>query len=212
MQRLTTARLAGRVRSALVLGALGLASLLAGCHGVVSDGKAWFTRADAADAAPRLREGVWRGVSSLSSPCDVDERQPIAAWPDCAGAILVQKSDLIELSKDHGQLRRSSAPYVLAAGQPFILQIADSRGEHPQYEYLWVRVTGLDDQGRVVGLAGWRVLCDAPAANAPLYPGLAERDGDCTAGSVDALRAAAKASEADATSQAQVHWVRDGSK
>jgi hypothetical protein len=73
-------------------------------------------------------------------------------------------------------------------------------------------VTGLDDQSRVVGLSGWRVLWDAAPANSPLYPGLTERDGDCTAGSVDALRGAAKASEADAPSLAQVYWVRDGSK
>jgi hypothetical protein len=56
------------------------------------------------------------------------------------------------------------------------------------------------------------VLCDSPAAKSPLYPGLADRDGDCTAGGIDALRGAARASEADATSLAQVHWVRDGSR
>ncbi len=56
------------------------------------------------------------------------------------------------------------------------------------------------------------MLCDLPAAKSPLHPGLADRDGDCTAGGIDALRGAARASEADATSLAQVHWVRDGSR
>jgi hypothetical protein len=205
MKRLTTLRAA-----CLVLGALGLAWLLAGCNGVVSS-KPWLTETR---DAPRLREGVWFGSSSLSTPCAVDERQPIDAWPDCARPILVRKFDLVGLSKDNGRWRRTSARYVLAEGQPFILQIGASQSGKPQYEYEWVRVTGLDEQGRVTAFAGWRVLC-GPAksgSTASLYPGLREQDKDCTASSIDALRGAAKASQADATDAAQVHWVRDGAR
>lgn len=57
-------------------------------------------------------------------------------------------------------------------------------------------------------------LCSAirPLPSRRSHPGLADRDGDCTAGGIDALHGAARASEADATSLAQVHWVRDGSR
>jgi hypothetical protein len=204
-----TATGSGRRQPALGVAALALATLLAACHGVVSD-KPLLTRA--ADA-PTLRQGIWRGSSILSTPCDVDVRQPIAAWPDCAGAIIVGKSKLVELTRDHGRLKRTNVPYVLAAGQPLIVQLADSPGKNAQYEYLWVRVTSLDDEGRITGVAGWRVFCNSHAANAPLYPGLTDRDGDCTADSVGALRGAAKASsESDADSPAQLRWVRDGTK
>jgi hypothetical protein len=207
MKRLTTPK------AAVVLGGLALASLLAGCNVVVSD-KPWFTATGAA-SAPRLREGVWLGSSIFSTPCAVDERRPIEAWPDCARPTLVQKFGLIGLSKDSGRWQRTSYRYVLAEGQPFILQVGTSQNGKPGYVYDWVRVTGLDDQGRIIAFTAGPVLCggSATAGNASsLYPGLMKQDTDCTANSVGALQGAAKASDADATPTGQGHWVRDGAK
>jgi hypothetical protein len=200
------------VPAALVFGALGLAALLSACNGVVS-GKPWLARTDAAGAL-RLREGIWRGVPVIGPPCPVDERQPIDAWPDCASPIVVRRSELVELSKDKGRWRRTTVRYVLATGQPIMLQIGASQSGKSEYEYQWVRVTGLDDQGRLIAVAGWRVLCGPSGAGSqsPLYPGLTAQDADCTANSIGALWGAAKASEASATTLAQVHWVRDGSR
>jgi hypothetical protein len=206
MKRLTT------LRGGLVFGALWLALLLAACNVVVSN-KPWFTRADAADA-PRLREGVWLGSSPLSTPCSVDERQPIDAWPDCARPVLVRKFDLVQLSKDHGRWRQTRWPYVLAGGEPFILQVGATQSGKTVFLYEWLRVTGLDDQSRVVAYASWIVLCGSAGSGSTTssYPGLVKQDDDCTASSIAALRRAAKASDSDATEIAQAHWVRDGSR
>jgi hypothetical protein len=207
MMRLTTMKVAGLTRPALIAGVLALASLLAGCHGVVSS-KPWFARADA--SAPRLRDGVWRGVSSLTADCAVDEHQPIAAWPNCARPLIVRGGELVSPPDDKGH--RTSTRFVLADGQPLILQLRD-QGSPPSFEYEWIRVTGLDDQGRVVALAGWRILCGSTSASGPtLFPGLTQKDEDCTAASLDALHAAAKASQADITDPIQAHWVRDGER
>jgi hypothetical protein len=205
MRRLTTARAAGLVTPWLAL-------LLAACN-VVFSNKPWFTRADTADA-PRLREGVWLGSSSLSTPCSVDERQPIDAWPDCARPVLVRKFDLVELSKANGRWQQTRMRYVLAGGEPFILQVGATLSGKAEYLYEWVRVNALDDQGRVTSYAGWFVLCGSAGSGSTtsIYPGLVKQDDDCTASSIAALRGAAKASDADATDIAQAHWVRDGSQ
>ena len=203
MKRLTTPK------AAVVFGVLALASLLAGCNVVVSD-KPWFTATGAA-GAPRLREGVWLG----SSTCAVDERRPIDAWPDCARPALVQKFGLVGLSKDNGRWQRTSYRYVLADGQPFILQVGTRQNGKTVYLYDWVRVTGLDDQGRVIAFTAGPVLCGGSAtsgSSTSLYPGLVKQDTDCTASSVGALRGAAKASDAYATPTGQGHWVRDGAR
>jgi hypothetical protein len=201
-------------RSGGLFGALVLASLLAGCNVVVSD-RPWFT-ATGATGAPKLREGVWLGSSSFSTPCAVDERRPIEAWPDCARPTLVQKFGLIGLSKDSGRWQRTSYRYVLAGRQPLILQVGTSQKGKPGYVYDWVRVTGLDDQGRVIAFSAGPVFCGGSAATSgtstSLYPGLVKRDTDCTASSVGALRDAAKASDAYATPTGGGHWVRDGAR
>jgi hypothetical protein len=186
--------------------------LLAACNVVVSN-KPWFTQADAA-GAPRLREGVWLGSSPLTGPCAVDERQPIDAWPDCARPVLVRRSDLVQLSKDNGRWRQMRMPYVLAGGEPLILQVGATYAGKIGYVYEWVRVNRLDDQGRVIAYAGWFVLCSSAGSGGTTasYPGLVKQDDDCTASSIAALRSAAKASDSDATEMAQAHWVRDGSR
>jgi hypothetical protein len=120
---------------------------------------------------------------------------------------------LVGLSKDSGSWQRTSYRYVLADGQPFILQVGTSQNGKSVYVYDWLRVTRLDDQGRVVGFTGGPVFCGGSATSgnaSSLYPGLMKRDTDCTPSSVGALQGAAKASDADSTPTGEGHWVRDG--
>jgi len=195
------------------LGALTAALLLAGCNGVVS-ARPWFGDADSI-GAPRLREGVWRVVPQPGRrPCPVDEGRPLETWPDCAIGLVAGAHDLVH----PGAKSRERWPYVIAAGAPPLLQIADAESRGKRLYYLWVRPVRLDAQGRSVTIKGWRVQCEPPPATAPpgaeaLYAGLAATGDDCTAGSAAALRAAARSTEADDTSDVfEAHWVRDGSR
>jgi len=89
-----------------------------------------------------------------------------------------------------------------------------------------VRPTLHDDQGRITAFSFWPILCGPPppkkgkddlglsGTEHPL-PGLTMQDNntDCTTDSKDALRGAARASEAWADKPlAQAHWVRDGDR
>lgn len=92
------------------------------------------------------------------------------------------------------------------------------------YGYAGLRPTRFDDQGRITGFTSWPVQCGPPppvdknGASAAMgtlqpLPGMEMKPGDaiCTTGSKDALRDAAKASEAWADQPpAQSYWLRDG--
>jgi hypothetical protein len=192
--------------------------ILAGCSGVVSSDP-WFAAADAA-GAPRLREGVWRLESDPANACNVHENRPLETWPSCASGMVVRPFDLLGLSKSAGGWKWDTAPYLIAAGAPPVMQLADSEPASASYEYLWVRPVRFDDQNRAVAIRGWRVLCGPPAPSPPpagakptFYPGLTVASGGCAADSVGSLRAAAKSTETDyATDVFEAHWVRDGNR
>ena len=92
--------------------------------------------------------------------------------------------------------------------------------------YVGVRPTRFDSEGRIVALVAWPVLCGPPppkdakgedVALGTLHPfeGMEMKPGEpfCTTGSVEALRAAAKASEAYADKPMhESHWLRDGER
>jgi hypothetical protein len=200
-----------------VLGAATLATIamLAGCSGVVSS-TPWYSRADA-QAAPQLRDGVWRITSRSQSPCKVRESAPLQRWPSCASAIVVRKLELRALSDTKAGWKWSEAAYILAGDAPTIVQITDVVGGKTSYEYAWARATKRDDQQRVIAIQGWRVLCGPPtpaaSAQAPLYPGLTNDKGDCDAASPDAIRQAALTTEADYPDRRfEAHWIRDGER
>jgi hypothetical protein len=94
------------------------------------------------------------------------------------------------------------------------------------YGYAAVRPTKLDSEGRIVAFTLWPVQCGppppkdkdgndvAPATLHPL-PGMVMGKGDavCTTASVDALRGAAKASEAWAARPLrESRWIRDAER
>lgn len=210
-----------RARSVACCMAVALAALaLAGCNGVVSK-TPWFGPADAA-GAPRLREGVWRIAQPADKPCAAfDEARPLEAWPDCAMGLAVTRTQIKAVRRgDDGKVGWDVYAYVLAAGDPPVLQLQDVSGDAPGYLFVWLRPTKLAADGRVVELRGWRVLCGPPApaggqsgAPASLYPGLTSTNGDCTAASRDALMAAAKASQRDdPTDFTDIRWLRAGDR
>ena len=92
------------------------------------------------------------------------------------------------------------------------------------YAYAGVRPTRFDAQGRIVAFKLWPVLCGPPppkdangadVAPATLHPyaGLEMKPGDtdCTSQSPDAVRAAARTSEAG-SQPSEAHWIRDGDR
>jgi hypothetical protein len=185
--------------------------------GVVSS-TPWFSSADAAGAS-QLREGVWRITSPSSKPCAVNEARPLLTWPNCAAGLVVRASDVLWLQRDKNGPKWEPLPYLLVAGDPQILQIAGraSAAAAPSYEYEWLKAARLDSKGRIVEARGWRVFCwsdPSTGGQATLYPGLIAREsGDCTAGSTDALRAAARSSQQDnPTAFFDARWVRAGER
>jgi hypothetical protein len=96
-------------------------------------------------------------------------------------------------------------------------------GDARPYAYAGVRPTKLDEAGRIVAFAFWPVDCGPPppkdknGADTALgtlkpLPGMQMKPGEavCTTSSKDALRAAAKASEAWTEQIPEARWLRDG--
>ena len=167
-------------RLALVGAALGL---LTACNVVMTE-KPLFTQADAA-GAPALKPGVWLFFEEPG--CKVDESKPFPEWPDCAGGGLVGAAEIKGHKQDAPPDQLETAPYVLAAGDPRVMQIqvdvdlsahADvsasgedarasgstaSASSHSQpYGYAAIRPTKLDSQGRIVAFTLWPVQCGPP--------------------------------------------------
>jgi hypothetical protein len=194
----------------MVLAALPLCA----CNTIVSS-EPWFV---GAPGAPQLRDGVWRADSD--KPCDLDEKQPVQTWPTCAFGVVVRASDLTLYERDDkGQVKPSTVSYVLAAGDPVILQLDDTTAKPPQFEYAWLTPVRRDGQGRIIELRGGGVGCGgrsgAGANGQPApYPGVTTQNGACRAGSADVLRAAAKSSVGDSDPKeiAHVRWLRAGDR
>jgi hypothetical protein len=118
----------------------------------------------------------------------------------------------------------SSQAEASASGGASATASASGGGEARPYAYAAVRPTKFDAQGQIVAFKFWPVDCgppppkdkggadSAPATLKPL-PGIEMKKGDavCTTDSKDALRAAAKASEAWAEGPIpEARWLRDG--
>jgi hypothetical protein len=103
---------------------------------------------------------------------------------------------------------------------------ASGGGESHPYAYAAVRPTKLDAQGRIVAFNYWPIDCGPPppknkdgedtaAGTLKPLPGMEMKPGDpyCSTSSKDALRGAAKASEAWADGPIpEAHWLRDADR
>jgi hypothetical protein len=111
-----------------------------------------------------------------------------------------------------------SAAYVLAAGDPAILQLDDTTANPLKFEYAWLTRVRRDNKGQVVEVRGSTVGCGpssgSPGGQPALYPGVTAQSGGCVADSVDSLRAAAKSSTRDGPPQDvfNARWLRAGDR
>jgi len=192
--------------------------LLGACNRVITDAPLFF----AADAqgAPVLREGVW--LIDEEPDCPFDAREPVAAWPDCADWVLIRDGEMLgfdeEKGEKNGQGEWQSIPFVLAAGDPPVLQLALLKEEIPGYWYFGVEPTRLDDEGRVTAFVSWPVLCGPPPpeprGEEPRFvtleplPGMTIRDQNCTTDQPQAVRAAARVSRAWESDTDAARWVK----
>jgi hypothetical protein len=177
------------VRLALILAAFGL---LSACN-VILTKDPLFNLKDAAGAPP-LRPGVW--MFFKEADCKVDETKPFTEWPECAGGGLVAETELIGRNAKSQPDQIEREPYVLAAGDPRVIQIpvdidlsmnaeatttgdATATTSPPQsthakpYGYGAVLPTKLDAQGRIVTFTFWPIICGPPAPK--------DKDGNDTA-------------------------------
>ena len=166
------------IRRLLVIAALGL---LSACN-VVLTKDPLFTLKDAAGAPP-LRHGVW--MFFKEDDCKVDESKPFTEWPDCAGGGLVSDEDVAGRKANAQPDQLEHMPYVLAAGDPRIIQIpvdfslsvqatasasggAEASASPPSsatakpYGYGAVEPVKLDEQGRIVAFILWPIQCGPP--------------------------------------------------
>lgn len=210
----------------LMIAAAGL--LLQACS-VVSSEKPLFTAADAA-AAPGLRPGVW---VMLEPGCkDFDAARPTSEWPECAEHIIVTPTTLGGESKQRdGSMKAESLTYLLAAGDPRVMQLtapADRKPDEPAYLYLGVRPLKTDKDGRITEGRIWLALCKEPPnpdrpldqPKGPPLPGLKmlPKDAGCLADAPGPVRNAVKQTERWLSrpgyeeTNLLVSWVRDGTQ
>ena len=213
----------------IALAFLGLV-LLSGCNILVTE-QPLFTAADEA-GAPALKPGVW--LIFQEDGCKFDETRPIDEWPDCAGGGVIRPGEVIDHDQKAPKGVFEHSPFVFAAGAPRIAEMqmkeqvtSGDGGAQTTFTYAYgaARTTKLDDQGRIVAVTYWFVLCGPPApkdkhgddtalGTLKPFPGLKMKPGDatCTTDSKAVVRSAAVASEAYKKGPLNAKWLRDGDK
>ncbi len=143
------------MRALLVLLA---AALLGGCNMVVSETPLFFARD--AEGAPPLRPGVW---AQRKADCEFDSSKPVKEWPECAGGAVISAGYFGE--PEGGDKK---APYVLAAGDPRVLQL-EMKEEDMKLMYFFAGLQPLksDDRGRIIEARTWMVQCGPPPPPRP---------------------------------------------
>jgi len=189
---------------------LALAALLGGCGNIVYSEAPLFSRADHA-GVPAFRPGLW----AMPEPnCDFDPALPFAAWPSCANGTPMDKRGPVE-----GSVKKSSSEYLIAAGDPLIVQHG-AKDEH-QFFYTALKPMAFDARRRITGAEMWPVQCgppppgdDAKATNRrltlELQPGLEAQGDNCLVRDRAALLAAARASRAWSPETITARWMREG--
>jgi len=142
------------------LAAASLAALLSACNMVVTTEPTFLAQDQ---GTPNLREGLW---VNEEKDCKFDIKTPATGWPECAHWIVVKGSSMTGVG-DGG--KAFDVPFVLAAGNPRVLQIkveddkVNADGEKAViYLYMGIRPLKHDKQGRIVAYSGWMVQCGPP--------------------------------------------------
>jgi hypothetical protein len=225
------------MKAAHTLILLAAALMLGGCNLVVSQTPV-FSSSDAAGAPP-FKPGFW---ASPDPGCDFKESAPFDAWPKCANGSEIQRDALIATvdptavtattsdNKTASGPKKVGLPYVLAAGDPRVMQVdlhipEAGLGQLGFFYFVAVKPTRFDDDGRITAAQLWPIQCGPPpppqttqSANGgdltkgavtehPL-PGLKIANGECNPVDKDAVRNAASPSRAWADNVGELHWVR----
>jgi hypothetical protein len=211
------------------------AFMLGACNLVVSPTPV-FSPADAAGAPP-FKPGLW---ASPDPGCTFDAKAPLDGWPKCANGSEIQPDAMIakidpsaataQNDKSGSGPRKVALKYVLAAGDPRVLQVdlhirEAGLGELGFFYFVAVKPTRFDADGRITAAQLWPIQCGPPPppqatpnANGsdmskgmvtqhPL-PGLKVDNGECTPVDKDAVRNAAVPSRAWADNIGELRWVR----
>jgi hypothetical protein len=199
--------------------------MLAGCN-LVTSPTPLFAPADAGGQA-QLRPGVW---IQEKPDCAVDAALPMERWPGCADGWVVRPDEIVA-GREPTAPRASWThyPFVLAQGDPAILQVKMTEGgAPPTYIFGGLRPLKRDGEGRVVEYKLWPALCGPPpppdpkgqratAATQQPIDGMVmnKDDQNCVASGPTPVRESVQKSEAwDAKDPGQesnlARWVRDG--
>ncbi|MFT4251366.1 MAG: hypothetical protein QM608_02660 [Caulobacter sp.] len=198
------------------------AALLGGCENLVASQVPAFEAKDAVRNGT-LKAGWW---VAQAPGCDVDPALPSARWPSCADAVLAPRrlsDQRLVKADDEPDAERATVGYLLAAGEPMILQLSllsPDRGGDIHF-YKAVRPTVKDGRGRVIEIRHWTVVCgplEPPFEEAHHYrrrtgapwPGVENRSDGCEPRDVEGLRDAARRSEALAVEASPpLRWLRE---
>ena len=178
-----------------------------------------------------MKPGVWALDADVSGDCKFNVAKPIEQWPECASGAIVGATSIGGYDHRDGKAIWTEEPFVLVAGDPRVGQMrfqetvksGSSESGTTLYGYLGIRPTKTDAQGRITAITYWIAQCGPPApppkdneppdfgTKSPL-PGMvmAKGSSQCSTTSQDALRNAARASEAWADKPMHAHWLRDG--
>lgn len=199
--------------------------LMGGCNLVTTDQPLFFA-SDAPDA-PRLRNGLWVIDDVDGSDCRFDPGMPVNRWPDCADWMLVRDGELLgydppenEYGADVGEWTRRL--FILAAGEPMVLQFEEPSNERPTFLFLGLEATA-GDSTRIIAIRTWPVVCGPPPPHGAMIgdkrryvtldplPGLiVNSERGCTATEASVVRNAASWSRSRANDQVGgAHWIRD---
>jgi hypothetical protein len=183
---------------------------LSGCGNLVQSDEPLFSKATAG-APPKLKPGLWR---SVEPSCQVDVDETVSRWPDCAAAMPVGQDGLMEVDED--------SELLVVDGDPLVLQMGPPEAEAgATYSYMAMKPARHDRRGRVLEFGAWWVVCGPPPPAGPApekgsrerrvtlepLPGLEIRGDDCIARDPEAVRRAARASEAWSV-RLTYQWVR----
>ena len=195
------------------------ACLTLGACNVVVTKAPLFSKADESGAPP-LRPGLWR--LGAEPDCALDESKPVIDWPKCARGVVIKDGAGRYYDRESGPAVWSTQPIIVTAGTPRIGQVqakisGDVKVSADPYIYAGIRAVKTDGEGRIVVLGLWPVQCgpppsgDSTAGTGRPLAGIEMAPGDrvCTTKSSDALRAAAKASEAWTPKLMTARWLRD---
>ncbi len=161
------------MKAAHTLILLAAALMLGGCNLVVSQTPV-FSAADAAGAPP-FKPGFW---ASPDPGCDFKESAPFDTWPKCANGSEIQRDAIVGTmepttvtassgDKTASGPKKVALPYVLAAGDPRVMQVdlhipEAGLGQLGFFYFVAVKPTRFDDDGRITAAQIWPIQCGPP--------------------------------------------------